>query len=283
MILIFYNNKITNQDFLNYLLGITRNVLVISFNELKKVKVVDSTHENTIWHYQDRVINFNDVTGIYNEIYYLNLKDFEDYAPSDREYVCSEWTAYIMFIMQKYHTRVFNPFNHHILSGDMFNLPFIYKMSSDKGLTTPRLTISMDKMELEELSQKGEFIALTNLTEKIAFQKCELLPANCVGLIEYIIGSPIIVHVLGDIVFACEVNGNEKKEYSLPAEIKKICIQITLELGLNLSEFLFKKDLESNLILYRFSHIPRFINNSAQNLQNLYLCLGNKLLNNLSE
>ena len=62
MILIFYNNKITNQAFLNYLLGITRNVLVISFNELKKVKVVDSTHESTIWHYQDRVINFNDIT-----------------------------------------------------------------------------------------------------------------------------------------------------------------------------------------------------------------------------
>lgn len=207
-------------------MGTTRNVLALSFNELKKVKVVDSIHESTIWQYQDITINFNNVTGIYNEIYYLNLKDFQDYALSDREYVCSEWTAYIMFIMQKYHTKVFNPFNHHILSGDMFNLPFIYKMGSDKGLTTPQLTISMDKMELEELSQKGEFIALTNLTEKIAFQKCAQLPPNCVGLIEYIIGEPIIVHVLGDIVFACEVNGNEKKNIVYLLKLKKFVYKL---------------------------------------------------------
>ena len=279
MILVLYNNKMINKDFIDYLLSIEKEVTVLSFLQVKECIIKDSIQGSTVWCYKTKTIDFNNLTGIYNEISYLSLEDFKDYISSDREYVCAEWTAYLMFVMQKYHVKVFNPFNHYILSGDIFNLPFIYKMCSTKGLATPKITLSMDKVELERLLQSGSYIPLSNLAEKFSFQKHDILSADSVGLIEYCTGTPIIVHVLNDTVFACEVIEDKKSQYALPLEIKEICIQITLELGFKLAEFIFKKDKESNLILYRFSHMPRFINNLPQNLQIMYTCLYQKLLN----
>jgi hypothetical protein len=175
-----------------------------------------------------------------------------------------------MYITQKYQNKLFNPFNHHILSGDIFHLPYLYKILGSKGMNVPKIILSMDFAEINEIFTKGDYIPLINTTEKFSFAKSAELPADCIGLLEYCEGDTIIAHVICNKLFCCKVINGKKIDYELSPILAQICIEFTKELGLKLSEFIFRENVNNNLILYRFSILPRFTNNSSENLKNLY-------------
>jgi hypothetical protein len=273
MILILYNkDDISTQDFIAYCKSMNNEHVALKIEDLVKeeLSIVD-TKDQCIWKINDIVLDFNQISGVY--LRDINFYDdfFKDYIKADRNYVKREWWSYIVYAMSKLHNCI-NPVDNNFISHRIMELPFFLNCGRDAGFNVPEYFFSNSFQEIEELFYKDDkkHIVMYSLIPSTDFRASNTLSDNAIGLVDYIKGKPIFVHIVENDIFACRYNKSEKDLVDLDEVIKARCIKLCQKLGLKVAQLILIESESGDIYFTNLSIYPNWNLNSQENTNKIF-------------
>lgn len=280
MFLIIHNQDKSTLQFLSYLNSINAQYVSLSVTELiQDVSIIDkleNTHNVCTWKYKDFIIDFSKITGLFNCVRYINIEHFNDYIKEDQLYVQNEWWAYFLYRVNNTHNCI-NKITAEIMSGVIYQFPFIFSTAIECGFSVPFYSISTDSIWLKNLSQKYKFISRNDLTSNYDFRQSNDLNNEAIGFIEYSEGDYIFLHIINNNIIGCKKINNIFKEYTPPANIIEKCNNLKNKLNLEFFEILLKQNPNGDITLYNISIFPNIMMQPPHNQIKIFEQLHNKL------
>jgi hypothetical protein len=282
MIILLHNQDESTFEFLKYLKEKSAEYISLTTNDLiQHIRIIDNLNDNTdrncTWTHQAQNIHFSEVEDIYNVINGIDIHLFDDYIAEDRLYVQNEWLAYITYWSNSV-KNCMNPITTHILSGTIYQFPFMFKIAESVGLTIPLYVVSSNFDDLVIFSKNKRFICREDISVNYDFCESKSLTENSIGLIEYIKGNSIILHIIKNKIFGCILENGEKKTFCPNKNLSNKCLALTNALSLPMMELLFKK-VHNQYILYNIYPFPQWKRNAKENLNEIFKALYNALTN----
>lgn len=277
MILIIYEDAdLSTLTFIDYC---KQNLLphkAVSIASLAKedVQIIDSP-SNCLWKLAEQEISFNNIRGIYLRCQYLPMNSFSDYHQNDRPYVQKEWWSYLVYTMAK-HPNCINAITNETISNVIAELPFFLNCAKKAGLLTPQHLFSQSFRELEGIFNQDDkrYLVAYSLIPTSDFRASSAINANAIGLIEYIKGLPILVHIVGENVFACTYTKSDRTTIILEEGLRLKCLKMCHNLSVTIAQIIFiQSEIDNEKYLINFSVIP----NWDLNNKNTTLDIFNKL------
>lgn len=283
MILIFNDNHQSTLSFLSYLDKLNLKYLSLTIdNIIDDVIIKDEIGNNLkkcIWLFKKQKVDFSTITGLYNRIAFIGMDKFNDFIEEDRSYVQSEWWAYLIFRINDSNNPC-NKITNEMISGLLYQFPFLYKEAQNIGFTVPKYHISTCYSSISQIFENnGRFIARNNLYNSNDFRLSQSLDKDSMALIEHVEGRPIFIHIIGEQLWGTVDIGINKKIFQGGDTIKYQSIALIKKLGLSIAELIFKLTDEGNLVLYNVSAFPNWLRSAQDNLDQIYNALALRLLN----
>ena len=281
MFLIIHNQDKTTIQFLEYLNAINAQYIALTITELiQDVSIIDKLSNNNnecVWEYKSTKINFSQITGLLNRIRYISIENFYDYIEEDQLYVQNEWWAYFVYRLNMTKNCI-NTITQEIMSGVIYQFPFIYSVARESGFFIPFYAISTDIAWLKELSTNYKYISRNDLTANHDFRQSNSLSNEDVGFIEYVEGNSIFLHIIQNVVIGCKKINNSYEEYTPDIDTIKKCNKLQNKLKLKFFEILLKQQTNGDIILYNISIFPNVTMHSKSQQTKLFELLHGELL-----
>lgn len=281
MILVLHDNDKNTESFLEYLNKNSIDYVALTPLEIiNDVSISDSlTSDSTdcIWRHHGLDINFKNIKGLYNRLAHLNIKYFKDYIEEDQVYVQNEWWAYLVYRIND-SPNVVNLLTPEVLSGAIYQFPFVYKLVYEMGFKTPKHYISQSNNEICFFSKKlDRYIVKNNIYFDNNFRESNTISEDTIALIEYIEGDVIYVHVIDNKVWCTIYKNQTPHPYKIHESYKKQCKLLAKKLQLRVIELVFKQN-NNKLLLHYISSQPNWLKSYSEYLPQIYKHLSNKLI-----
>ncbi len=282
MILILCDGDINSTSFMKYLDERSISYTLITplkiINEIAIVDNLTSDGSVCIWQYQDLKINFNDVTGLYNSLHYIDIKYFSDFVVEDRAYVQNEWWAYLVYRINDFQNSI-NPITREVMSGVLYQYPFVYTTAYNNGFKIPKYYISHSIEEIRVLAnQLQRYITKNTIYFDNNFKESNSINNDTIGLIEYIDGNVIFVHVVDNKIWTTIYRDGGTYPYKISESQETKCFELIQRLKLRVAELVFKQDA-NDLVLHYISAFPNWLKSDASYIPHIYKTLAAKLIN----
>lgn len=282
MILIFCDGDKNSTCFMKYLDA--KSITYISMTPLEiinEISIVDnltSYGSECIWQHQGLEINFKDITGLYNNLHYIDIKYFSDFIKEDRIYVQNEWWAYLVYRINDFQNSI-NPITRELMSGVLYQYPFVYATAYENGFKTPKYYISNSIEEIKVLAgQLQRYITKNTVYFDNNFKESNSINNDTIGLIEYIYGNVIFVHVIDSEIWSTIYKNGVAYPYKILEDHEKKCFTLVQRLKLKIAELVFKQDT-NDLVLHYISAFPNWLKSDATYVPHIYQTLVSKLIN----
>lgn len=282
ILLIYPEADKSTQSFINYLNKKNIDHISLKIDQdilCSNISIVDSYEDGPcIWKWnKNKKLDFNFVSGIYNRVHFLDHSSFFNYHKDDIEYAQKEWWAYITYVVGKINYCI-NPPSYYLASGIILDFTYFFKMAKDIGFNVPDYYISTSYLDLKEKFNDGKnYIALNSLFLNNKFLPSKELTDLTVGLIEYIKGDLILVHVIEQNFYCCLIKKEKKEIIKLDTYVEKLLLRLkdTLELRV-MQVFLIKND--EKIYLLNLSAFPNWNYNAYDNIENMFSNLASNLI-----
>ncbi len=167
MILIFHDNSASTSCFIKYLIEKSISYISLTPSEIvNEVSILDTLNQkgaDCIWKYNDLEFNFKNISGLYNRLSCIDIQVFNDFIEEDRAYVQNEWWAYLVYRINNCKNSI-NQISMELMSGALYQFPFVYTMANSNGLKIPKYYISYCLEEIDMFASKlGRYIAKDTL------------------------------------------------------------------------------------------------------------------------
>jgi hypothetical protein len=260
MFLILHQNDIDSLSFIKYLkINKVEHLAISMQNLINNVQIkseLKDLRRETYWNYQEKAIDFNKLTGIYNATYYPEKDYFLDFKQEDIEYARSEWHAYILYLLSN-HQNCLNPISHEQFVGTHLSLLKLYKLSPKYGFSVPEHAViyTNDQMEINTLMDQG-YIFKTTTYDYVNYTKKDLIaPLLAIKTHK---GAEIICHIIDDYIIAKIRYADGDCLYELNEDIKQSCFNIARDCHLRVAEILLLQTPNNDHYLYHVSPYPNW-------------------------
>jgi len=263
MILILYNQfDKSSLSFINYLQehGYKNYISLETRELLNNTTIQDDFKQSCIWEVSNQKINFVDITGIYNRIFELNTQYFDEYKEEDRGYVAKEWWCYLIYMLN-INKNCINPITPEFFSGKLLQFPYLLRKAKEVGLNTPEFYLSTDYNFLKEKffsNNNKKYTVVNSLSSVTHFKKSNSIEYHNIGLIEFIKGSLLFVHVIGDNVFCTRQVQNIKTETLVEQSELDKYIHLIKNLNLKIGQIILIEDAQKNRFVFHVSAYPNW-------------------------
>lgn len=280
MFLIIHNQDKSSLQFLSYLNAMKAQYISLTLTDLiQDVSIIDkleNTHNECVWKYKENIINFSEITGLLNCVRYINIEHFNDYIEEDQLYVQNEWWAYFVYRINSTKNCI-NKITSEVMSGVIYQFPFIFSVAVECGFSVPFYAISTDFIWLKNLSQEYKFISRNDLTSNYDFRQSNNLDNEAIGFIEYSEGNPIFLHIINNTIIGCIKINDVFEEYRISSDIIEKCNKLQNKLNLEFFEILLKQNLNGDITLYNISIFPNITMHPTYSQTKIFEQLHNKL------
>lgn len=264
MFLILYNKQdISTVSFIEFLKSknCTNYCHLEISNIINNLAIKDNFKSNCVWNINNTIVDFKNLSGIYNRIHEINNEYFSDYIEEDRDYVSKEWWSYLVYRLNL-HPNIINPVTFEYYSGNIWQFPFCFKKAKEFGFNIPEYYFSTKYEELEKIfsSSDKKYIAKHSLFNITNFRESETMPQNTVALVEFIKGNLLFVHVVDTELYPCLWVNENKVDYKLSIQEKEQCLALIHNLNMKVCQLVFVIT-ENTKFLFSLSPYPNWLHN----------------------
>lgn len=277
MILVLYNKAdLSTIDFINFLCK--KNIEHIALDVDKDLIhndpiIIDDGSNDVIITCGNVQLNFSKIKSVYNRVLYLEKSKFyQGYVEEDVEFVSREWWAYIFYRLELC-KNVFNPSICAILSGAIMEFPYFYAVADKIGFARPSYVLSTNYSDLQSYFRKyKKAIAVNNVILSNCYLRSQTLQEKAIGVLQYIDGELILIHVINNETFACAITKNGAQEVSLSQKEIDLCLKLRIELELIFLQIQVRRN-DNNFVLVNISVFPNWNYNTQNNIHLIHQAL----------
>ncbi len=277
MLIIYDESDLSTLSFMEYCTIKNYGFIPINIKSLTEnnFSILD-TGDRCIWYLEGNAIYLDQINGIYLRT--TNFLDVfcEDYKKSDVDYVRKEWWSYFVYRMFKSK----NCINHctlELISYSIFETPFFLNIASELGFETPKYVFSASHEELKDIfykDKKTKFIAQNTLIPSTDFRPSTKILESTIGLVEYVMGRPIFVHIIDDNIFSCMHYKSDRVSIELSSAEKEQCILLCKKSNLRAVQvILIEQENTGKKYLINLSPNPNWNLNHQDNIPLIFDCL----------
>lgn len=276
MILIIYEEcDLSTVNFIDFCTTNGYEFIAIKIDDLisDDVCIID-TQDKCIWVVKNQELDLKRISGVYLRTLDFKSIMFDNYKKSDRAYVKQEWWSYFIYRTSTIQNCI-NPLTLELISSLISEIPFFLRIASEVGFCTPEYIFSTSHQELEGIFYKNKkYIAQSSLFAVTDFRASTILKEDTIGLVEYIKGRPIFVHIIDDNIFCCMHHKCEKLNIELTSLEKEKCLSIAKKTNLRVLQIIL---IEQEHTMQRFfinlSIYPNWDLNHNENICSIYQSL----------
>ena len=283
MILVIYPEADkSTQSFINYLSKKNIDHVALKIDQdilCSNISIIDNVNdEKCLWKWsKNKKLDFNLVDGIYNRVHFLDHASFFDYHKDDVEYAQKEWWAYLTYFMGKINYCI-NPPSYYLTSGIILDFTYFLRLAKEIGFNVPEYHISTSYLDLKAKFNDGKnYIALNSLFFNNKFLPSKEVTNLTVGLIEYIKGNLILVHIVEQNFYCCLIKKDKKQIIKLDTFEERLLLRLKDSLELRVMQvFLIQSDKKTYLL--NLSAFPNWDYNTSDNIDKIFRNLVSNLL-----
>ncbi len=265
MFMVIHQNDMDSMSFIKHIKNKNVNFIDVSLDDLIKNTEIQSElndgYYQTNWSIHagalpKKIINLNDIIGIYNTTYYPERDYFLDFKQEDIEYARSEWNAYLLYQLST-HKNCLNPISHRQFVGTSLSLLNIYKICKKYGFSVPKyFLISNREKEFKHLNEE-DFIFKTTTYDYTNYKtlKDSQKPIMAIKIQH---GAQIVCYIVNNTIISKIKYSDNEYIYNMEKNIENKCFSLVNYLNLKVAEILFIKTKNGEYYLYHVSPYPNF-------------------------
>lgn len=278
MILIIYDEiDLGTLRYIKFLRKHNYSFCAVQLKDLifKELTILDRDQDSCKWSLDNDIkLDFKDISGVYLRALEFKQNSFANYHIGDREYIQQEWQSYLIYRMANVKNCV-NPISVELISGAIFEVAFLFKIAVHCEFNVPEYIFSTSHKRIEEVffQRNKQYIAQTSTIINTDFRPANTVTDNTIGLIEYVKGTPIFVHIIDNEIFSCINYKAHKSIIELAPTEKSQCLNFANELNLIVLQIILIETAEQEKFLIHASPYPNWNLNHECNLEKIYSCL----------
>jgi hypothetical protein len=277
MLIIYEENDLSTLSFINHCRKHNYSFIALNVEDLVKddFSIIDFEDKCTFY-VKGAAVYLHEIQGIYLRTTNLPYSILTDYKQGDIEYVRKEWWSYLVYLMSKF-KNCMNPITLELISYSVFEAPFFFEAALDVGLKVPKYIFSNSRVELDDCfynNEQKKYMAQSSLVPSTDFRPSKNLSNNTIGLIEYIKGNPIFVHIVDNNIFSCIYHKSERINIELDNLEKEKCLSLSKTLNLRAVQIIFiEQENTKDKFLINLSPTPNWNLNHPDNVDSIFYCL----------
>jgi hypothetical protein len=282
MLIIYEETDFSTINFIKFCINNNYNYVALNIKDLlsDNLSIID-TKDKCRWNIKDVTLNFANINGSYIRSVNFKTDLFKDYKKSDRSYVQKEWWSYLIYRISKIKNCI-NPITLESISFLNIETPFFLKLAAEIGFNVPKYVFSAYNKELQDIFYEDEnkrYIAQFSLIPNNDFRASSSIQESVIGLVEYIKGKPIFVHIIDNDIFSCIYQESEKINIELTTKEKEKCIRICKKTNLRAAQIILieQEGINKNRFFINLSAYPNWDLNHPHNISKIFCCLYNAI------